>query len=373
MTHRKRLSKTLRFESVDRGIDYEFGVWEQTITRWHREGLPEEFTGMGGFCGEGSAIDEYFKTDNMEYGPSIGVNVGLVPGFAFKVIEKKSDYLIAIDGTGATVEMLRPELGASIPHSLRYAIETKEDWKKLCDQRLNPSTSGRIPVNLDELCEKSCNADYPISIFCGSLYGFLRNWMGLENISVALHDNETWVEDMMEHLTDLTLTILKENLANRCKIDLGMWWEDMCYNKGPLISPDHFKKLMVPRYKRITDFLRDECGCQFNMVDSDGNIDKLVPLWLEGGINLMTPLEKVTDAYKVSNQFGKRVPMRGYFSKWALIKGKEAIDKEFKRLEPLFKRGGFIPHIDHAVPPDVSWENYCYYRKRKCEFIGKEV
>ncbi len=86
----------------------------------------------------------------------------------------------------------------------------------------------------------------------------------------------------------------------------------------------------------------------------------------------MFPLEAShTNAYKISEQFGKTVPLRGYFNKLALIKGKAAIDKEFKRIGPLFKRGGFIPHTDHLVPPDVSWENYCYYRKRKCEFIGK--
>jgi hypothetical protein len=61
---------------------------------------------------------------------------------------------------------------------------------------------------------------------------------------------------------------------------------------------------------------------------------------------------------------------RGYFNKLALISGKAAIDKEFERIMPLFKKGGFIPHADHLVPPDVSFENYTYYRKRKTELFG---
>ena len=147
----------------------------------------------------------------------------------------------------------------------------------------------------------------------------------------------------------------------------------MCYRQGPLISPAMFKKLMVPRYKRVTDFLRNECGCEFHMLDCDGNIHQLVGLWLEGGINVMFPLEAAhTDAYKIADEFGKKVALRGYFDKRALIAGKEAIDKEFERITPLLKRGGFIPHTDHRVPPDVSWENYRYYRMKKCELIGKE-
>lgn len=144
----------------------------------------------------------------------------------------------------------------------------------------------------------------------------------------------------------------------------------MCFNKGPLISPKLFAQFMVPKYKKITDFLRYECGCEFNILDCDGNIHELVPLWLEGGINVMFPVEAAhTSAYKIVEQFGTRVAIRGYFDKRALIAGKEAIDKEFVRLKPLLERGGFIPHTDHLVPPDVSWENYKYYRQRKREFI----
>ena len=367
MTHRERLLRTLRFEPVDRGVDYEFGSWDQTIARWHKEGLPEKYIGVW------EAVKNYFKTDEFYFGPGLWINVEPLPGFNFKVIEQKGDHLIAIDKTGATVEILKPELGASIPRVLRYAIEGKKDWKKFREERLDPSISGRIPDNLEKLCQKSLEVDYPISIDCRSLYGVLRNWIGIENISMALYDDETWVEEMMEHLTTLTLTVL-QNLAGKCKIDYSRWWEDMCYNKGSLVSPAHFKKLLVPRYKRITDFLRHECGCEFNMLDCDGNIHELVPLWLEGGINGMFPLEVLhTDAYKISAKFGKKVTLRGYFDKLALIKGKEAIDREFKRLEPLFKRGGFILHTDHLVPPDVSWENYCYYRKQKCKFIGKDA
>jgi len=129
---------------------------------------------------------------------------------------------------------------------------------------------------------------------------------------------------MMEHLTCLTLKLL-ENIAGKCKIDQSVWWEDMCYNHGPLISPKLFAKLMVPRYKRITDFLRNECGCEFNMLDCDGNIHELVSLWLEGGINVMFPVEAAhTDAYKISDQFGKKAPIRGFFDKRALIAGKKS-------------------------------------------------
>ncbi|HEY3280909.1 MAG TPA: uroporphyrinogen decarboxylase family protein [Armatimonadota bacterium] len=365
MTHRERLLATLRFQPVDRVPDYEFGAWEQTIVRWHEEGLPEECKGVWG------AINQHFHTDDVEYGPGPWVNVGLLPGFEYKVLEEKGDHVVVQDGDGAIAEMLRPELGASIPRYLRHGLETREDWERIRDHQLDPNTPGRVPDNLEELCKLTYAAEYPIGISGGSLYGWLRNWMGVERLSIAVLEQPDWVEEMMEHLTLLMLRTY-ERLAGRCRIDLSHWWEDMCYNHGPLLSPKHFSRLMVPRYRRATEFLRRECGCKFNMLDCDGNIHALVPLWLEGGINVMFPLEAAhTDAYRISDEFGTRMPLRGYFDKLALIEGPKAIDAEFERLTPLLKRGGFIPHTDHLVPPDVSWDSYQYYRQRKVEWMGK--
>ena len=28
---------------------------------------------------------------------------------------------------------------------------------------------------------------------------------------------------------------------------------------------------------------------------------------------------------------------------------------------PLVEQGGYLPEIDHSVPPDVSWRNFCDY------------
>jgi len=365
MTHRERLLAALRFQPVDRVPDYEFGAWEQTIRRWHNEGLPQHLTDLW------SAIPTYFHTDDAEYGPSPSLEIGLLPVFEYQLLEQKGDHIVVQDGDGAVAEMLRPELGASIPHYLRHALQTRADWEKIRDERLDPETPGRLPANLDELCRRSLDADYPVTLGCGAVYGWLRNWMGVERISIAIAEDTPWVVEMMTHLTDLKMKLF-ERIADKCRIDLTWWWEDMCFNKGPLVSPHWFGEHMVPQYRRVTDFLRRECRCEFNMLDCDGNIHALVPGWLEGGINVMFPLEAAhTDAFRIRRDFGPRVPLRGYFNKRALIAGKQAIDNEFDRLRPLLDGGGFIPHTDHLVPPDVSWESYLHYRERKLAVIGK--
>lgn len=366
MTDRERYLRTLAGETVDRPPDLEFGAWDQTYPRWHAEGMPESFRG----CDEG--IIRYFHTDDETWTPGPWVDIGLRPGFEWTLIEVRGEHHVIRDGDGAIVEQLRPELGASIPTYLRYAISTRKDWERVRDERLKLDDPGRIPADLDAACARSLTAGTPQTVWCGSLYGWLRNWMGVERLSEALMEEPDWVEEMMEHLTLLMLAGYRR-LAGKCRLDAGHWWEDMCYKSGPLLSPALFARLMVPRYRRVTEFLRRECGCAHHVVDCDGRIDELAPLWVEAGIDVMFPLEAAhTDGYAIAAALGPRVALRGYFDKRALIAGPQAIDAEFDRLLPLYRAGRFIPHTDHRVPPDVSLASYRHYRRRKCALLGKE-
>jgi len=365
MTHRERLLNTMRFLPVDRPPDYEWVPWQETLDRWHQEGMPESFNDLY------TAIQDYWGTDPR--GIHIGLHTNLLPTFEYKVLEEKGDHLIVQDTEGAVCEMLRPEIGpSSIPRYLRHALETRQDWERMRDERLNPDTPGRVPDDLDDLCQQSLDSDCPVAVSCGSVYGVLRDLMGLESMSVAIMEHPEWVVEMMTHRTELTLKLL-EKLAGRCRIDYGVWWEDMCYKNGPLVSPNWFVQHMVPQYRKVTNFLRRECGCEFHLVDCDGNIHALVPLWLEAGVNMMLPAEVAhTDAYRIREQFGDRVAIWGHFDKRVLAYGPEAIDREFERIAALLAGGGFIPYPDHAVPPNVSLENFRYYRSRKLALLGKQ-
>ena len=68
-------------------------------------------------------------------------------------------------------------------------------------------------------------------------------------------------------------------------------------------------------------------------------------------------------------KLGKDFRFKGGVNKMELV-SKERIDRELARLLPLVEDGGFIPHVDHRVPPDITLENYEYYLKRKREVFG---
>ena len=357
MNTKERFLGVFNYQPVDRVPDLEFGYWEETLEQWHKEGLPDNIQ-------DNWTAERYFGFD---FYKEASVSLGLIPSFEKKVIEERGEHQIIQDENGSICEVKK--VGASIPRYIKLPIETREDWE-VFKEKLNPDEPKRYPDNWEELKSEWKNRDYPLAIHCGSLYGWLRGWMGVENISLALALQPDWVEEMMEYITNYILKVIDRALEE-VDFDFAFWWEDMCFNKGPLISPTMFKEFMVPRYKRITARLREK-GIDLNILDCDGDIEKLVPLWLEAGINVMFPLEAAhTHIEKLKDIYGKDLRLMGGVNKLALITGtEEAIDREIERVGRLLSRGGYIPHIDHRVSPDISLKNYHYYIKRKRELLG---
>ncbi|HDI00335.1 MAG TPA: hypothetical protein ENF74_05015, partial [Firmicutes bacterium] len=236
--------------------------------------------------------------------------------------------------------------------------------------RLDPGTPGRYPENWEELKEHWKERDYPLGISVGSLFGWIRNWMGFERICTMMYDDPELMHDIIDHLADFILGTV-ERAVKEVDLDFAAFWEDMAFRSGPMISPSMFEEFLVPRYRRITSFL-NEHGIDIVYVDCDGNINAIAGLWLEAGVNTMFPIEvrAGTDPIELRERFGKDMRLMGGVDKTKLIEGKEAIRKEVSRLEKLVADGGYIPHVDHRVPPDVTYENYLYYLKVKREAFG---
>jgi uroporphyrinogen decarboxylase len=124
-----------------------------------------------------------------------------------------------------------------------------------------------------------------------------------------------------------------------------------------------YRKFMLGPLKRVTDMLHGR-GIDTIIVDSDGNNDVLIPLWLEAGVTGLRPFEIAAgcDPVAIRRQYGQNLVIQGGIDKRALAQGAEAIEREVLSKVPwLCLQGGYFPQVDHLVPPDVSLENYRYY------------
>ncbi len=68
------------------------------------------------------------------------------------------------------------------------------------------------------------------------------------------------------------------------------------------------------------------------------------------------------DIVEVRRKYGKSLGLIGGIDKRMLSKDKASIyDEVMSKVPFMIDSGGYIPTSDHAVPPDVSYENYLYY------------
>ncbi len=97
-------------------------------------------------------------------------------------------------------------------------------------------------------------------------------------------------------------------------------------------------------------------------VDSDGDVTELIPWLEEVGIEGIAPLERMAGVDVVAIRARHpRFRLIGAFDKLVLDKGPEAMRREFERLLPVMRQGGFIPSVDHQTPPNVSLQQYRDY------------
>ena len=352
MNMRERFHRTMQFEEVDRVPWWELGILPATQEEWHQQGLPKD-----------ADWQDYLGLDRAERCP---YRWTLCPPFEARVLKESAEYRIIQDSGGVIGRQLRGEGGSSrMPQWLRFPVESRQDWETLKVERLNPLTPERYPENWDALVRGWQKRSHVLYARGGSLFGRLRGWIGFERFLVLFHDDPDWVHEMMEYMTNFYLAVM-HRLLDEVEVDYVYIFEDMSYKNGPMISPKMFREFMLPRYQRFTSFLRQH-GVKWIFVDSDGDASLLLPLWLEGGINGFLPMEAAAgmDPRVVRKQYGRNLRLMGGLDKRALLESRAAIDQELDSKVPaLVAEGGYIPHLDHNIPYDVTLEAYTYYRQR---------
>ena len=98
--------------------------------------------------------------------------------------------------------------------------------------------------------------------------------------------------------------------------------------------------------------------------DSDGDMNPLLDVFLEAGVNCMHPMEPAAnmDIVAVRQKYGTRLAFYGGLDKHVLRRSKEEIARELAyKIPPMVKTGGCVLALDHRVPNGTPLENYRFY------------
>ncbi len=387
MNTRERFLRCMRFEPVDRPPNFEMGYWGQTVERWLNEGMPREaypwdfeYDELGLRVGKKTFNGPFYEHAyfGVEKRPCVPLELFALPPFETVVYEETDRYLVYRDEDGivrralkeGTVRGTRPSMDTYID----FPVKTREDFKAL-KKRYDPHAPGRYPDDWDEVVTYfNDEREFPVCLLPNGTIGFYslaRRWMGTVGLSKAFYTNPSLVHEIMDFIADYTVEVTHKALHD-VHVDFCNFFEDFAEKGGPLMSPRLFKEFILPRYEYVTEFLRKH-GVASIWLDSDGNIEPILPMFIDAGITCVWPIEAAAgmDPWKIRREYGHEFALSGGIDKREIAKGKEAIEREVMSKVPgLVADGGYIPSLDHAFPPDISYENFLHYLKVKMKAMS---
>jgi hypothetical protein len=373
MTSRERFHRIIRHKPPDRWPYLFGGPRESTFGAWRRQGLSEA---------QEAAWEDFIGQDG--WALSIGrTDFGPLPPFEERILEERGNIRIWVDGWGVTRmdAVHQPTTGFATRRYLEFPVKTRADFEAMTSrfdpktpERLKPTAQpqGRPSLNPDgyRIVQETtywkdrialCNtSDRVVSLTVPGLYWTARDWAGFEGLSLMVYDQPGLVHDMMAYWTWFIMEMLEEPLSH-IRVDKVTINEDMAYKTASMLSPAHMREFMLPRYERLYRFFKEK-GVACVVMDSDGHCGQILEVMYPTGIDGIEPMEIAAnndpDRYL---QMYPELFIMGGIDKRELRTSRARVRAEVvRRYRTAQAHGGYIPMVDHGVPPDVPLRNFLY-------------
>ena len=363
MTNRERALNLLHYKPVDRMPAVHFGYWKELLIEWAEQGKIS--MDLARSQGDGNAADR--ELDRLigwdfNWQHMVGSHNGLKPGFEHKVLETLPDGTQRIQNGAGLIERVRPGV-VSIPAEDDYLLKDRAAFEELYKPKMQFDPS-RVNLEFYKTFNETRDYDAPIGLHLGSVLGEIRSMVSVIGMSYLIYDeDEDLFADMVDAYAEMQYQCVKTILETGAKFDFAHFWEDICFNSGPLLSPEIFRELCAKHYKKRTD-LCHQYGIDIISLDCDGVTEQLLPVWFENGVNTMFPIEVGTwgDQFEPARKkFGPGMLGVGAMDKTVLREDKAAVDRELEKMRRLASLGGFIPCPDHRLMPGTKFELVQYY------------
>ena len=355
MNPRQRYYNTIHFQPTDR-FAYSFGGPRQsTLEAWEYQGL--------------DLNSNWSELIGQDPRAGLPINPGPDPAFEEKTLRIEGDKRIWIDNLGATrIDEANPTTPGFVTRRwLKFPVETRAEYEEM-KKRFRPDSAGRVPENYQALCQglDPATREAVLSMTIRGPFWMVRDWVGFENLCLFCADDPGWVREMFDFTCDFAIQNLKGRIEG-LELDHLFVNEDMAYKHASMISPAMVRELMFPGYRRLIDFL-NAAGVGNIIMDCDGHIGQLIPLWIEAGFHGVWPCEiaALNDPIAYRKEYGTGIALLGTIDKRELRFGFKEVKAEVMGKVPfLMEKGGYVPGVDHGVPPDVPVRNFLYL----CELL----
>ncbi len=339
MTSRERVLLALQHKEADR-IPIHDSPWGTTVTRWRKEGLPED-----------QSPHQYF---GFEFSGA-GCNNSLQ--LPHKVIEETDEYTIATNADGAVMKNFKGK--TSTPEMIDFTITTREIW----EEHKPRMVMNESRVNLEEQLEankKAREAGYFYPMSFGPGFTKVCDMVGPERTMIKMMTEPDWIKDIFMTDAQLCVDIAEEMMGYGIEFDAGFIGDDLGFRDYGFFAPETYRELLMPAHKLICDCFKSR-GL-FMVLHTCGYNMEFIPLFIEAGFDCIQPLEVKAgnDMLKLKRDYGEHLSFMGGIDVRAMASpDPDDIIREISTKIPVMKQGGgYIYHSDHSVPDNVSLASY---------------
>ena len=216
MNHVERFRAVTTFQAVDRLPRWEWAMWwDQTIDRWHGEGLPRELRFSQVFD-----IARYFGLDPYQQ-------------FWFST-------------TDATIEATQ--------HDVESIVSNMDDYPRIRPQ-LFPDHDSAIR-GMSPWAARQERGEAVVWSTLEGFFWFPRTLVGFEKMMYAYADEPELLHQINQDLLEFNLRLL-DHILPVCVPSVMTIAEDMSCNHGPMISKRTFDECVAPYYRQLLPRLQE--------------------------------------------------------------------------------------------------------------------
>ena len=207
--------------------------------------------------------------------------------------------------------------------------------------------------------------DYAIMLSLGcNLFetgNFLR---GMENFLSDIYLDKNGTKRLIDKLVEGNMKFLDRVLKGVGEyIDLLQFGDDLGLQSGPFMSPDVFKEIFKPRYKKMWDYVHNNTNCKI-FLHSCGSVYELLPHLIDAGVDVLNPVQTTAvnmEPERLKKEFGKYITFwGGGCNTRDVLPSKtptEVKEDVRRRIEIFSKGGGFVFNQTHNILADIKPEN----------------
>ncbi len=185
---------------------------------------------------------------------------------------------------------------------------------------------------------------------------------GFERILIDVAENPEFIRALMSKLLEINIAGTGRFLEAAGRyIQVFRTADDLAAQRGLLMSPATFRRLLKPVYKSYFDFVKSKTEAKI-FYHSCGNITGLLDDLIEIGVDALNPVQvsAMGDTAALKARFGGRVTFWGGIDTQRVLPSGSVADVEAevrRRIIDLGPGGGFVVASVHNIQPDVPPEN----------------